>query len=294
MSSFIRKLFRRSVYAGLAAAVTATAAPFGFEAWHNAKQEDRLAAAADDIAQARYFSCDAGAAGNLETQRAETLRELLLSAAGNDLPSWGKPLKIYQSGVRRLAEDVPFVGHDLSQYAGNENPSGLYATSFDNNVRAMTELARLGIGICYDKALAAQHIGSAYVPDKGLIALNPEMEEGDLTLQLQLQLQRLNETLSLPYGQLVKEANDLKSTFDNRAKGLTGLAASLQGPVVTLPAIAAARRADFKDLPHNAYAPPLPGIVHVVPPPPKKSVRAVHDHRHRTRRRRYRDYRARR
>jgi hypothetical protein len=259
MFTFIKKYLKRLGFTSLALGLGVFMGPTVYEAMHNENTQDRVETAMSKIAQEQAFGCDPQAAGALKDTRDKKLPELLNAAFGNLNPGWGQPIDLFSSGVHRLSNGAPWMARFYSKHIHTlpgDYYNGNYGTPLDDLQSYTTALANLGVGVCFDNNLSKIGAGSAYVRDRGIVTINPDLSQGDMVEHARRQLQRLNQEIVLPYERTVKAANDLTSTFNERFAQLRVMTSMLDGPVVTLP-MANGTRADFAEIPRKSYNPPL-------------------------------------
>jgi hypothetical protein len=233
--------------------------PTVYEALHNENTQDRIETSMSKISQEKAFACDPDAAGALKDARDKKIPEVLNAAWGNLNPGWSQPGELFSSGIRRISNDAPGTMRFISKHIKTlpeDFYSGNYSTPLDDMQAYTTALANLGVSVCFDKNLSKINAGSAYVRDEGIVTLNPDLSPGDMVEHARRQMLRLNQEIVLPYERTVKAANDLTTTFTDRARQLRIMTGMFDGPVVTLP-LANGIHADFAEVSRKSYSPPF-------------------------------------
>lgn len=250
------KILRRTVTTSLALVFAAAVGPVVYEGLHNQKQQDMIDASVAKLAQEKFFICNPAAAAPQEENRGQQLQSILAKAAGTEKTGWDSPLMLYKSGLKRITNNFPDITAFSRKVFGDiphEYFDGHYRTPLDAARRNVEELAKLGIGICFDKDIASLKAGSIYVREEGMIILNPSMPEAALVTHVARHLSRLDQELMKPYDRLVSSGQENRSAFSDRVAQLKTFVGLLEGNNLMLESDGNPNTVKFVEVPKSTY-----------------------------------------
>ena len=170
------------------------------------------------------------------------LRDIANATYADQYADWAKIKDRYKSGMERI--DTLFSGEDEHTDALKESEALVH------------DLARIGVGICFDEALEVKDIGSAYVPDKGLIILNPNLISEVLAIHLRRHTENLRSELVAPYNDIIHEARN--SARFERFENMKAFADNVvDGKTLTLPKGGDPNIEEFTQVEAETYKPQL-------------------------------------
>lgn len=235
------------------------AAPAAYEGYHSDQQRDHMDAATQKIVQEKFFICDPAAASYAETTRAEVLSDIMAQATGNALPAWNHPIEMYFNGIKRLKSKTPFFNDAsektvVSETLPEDATPGVFSTPFDDMSEKLQNMAKLGIGVCFDSGLEKANLGSAFIAEQGLIVVNPQLPAPALAAHIQRHIEKIDQDIVKPYERLVAKGNEERAPFSDRVEQLEIFVGTLKdGKVTGLPTEGDALVTDFISVDAKVY-----------------------------------------
>jgi hypothetical protein len=128
---------------------------------------------------------------------------------------------------------------------------GSYQTELDNISANLQDLAKRGLGICFDKDLSSLKLGS--LSGRGMIILNPAVPEKALAEHLKRHLAKLDQEIVQTHSRLITHAEDVREDWDAVTRQLEAYLQTRKGAMWGLGMEDNPKTAELQEIKAGAY-----------------------------------------
>lgn len=270
-----RIVMRRTAYAVLGAGTIVIGGPYALEKHHQSTLDEKSTQAVEKITKEKFYTCLPERAGAQQSQRGEKLAAVIKAALSPAPHSLGET---YDDGLRRMTNSAPGLTHFAKKHIPgfSDLPEGYYKGSFetdgDRQTQSTTRFAQLGITACFDEALSAVKAGSAFVPEHGIVTLNPSLSDEAMIDHTRRQFANIEREVVIPYTRDVLAAQKESASYTERFDAIENLAAQHRRPPMTLSLQENPATAAFAKAIPGSYRPPFAETATTAPTPQPASV----------------------